>query len=97
MGRKRKLARGRLGADRLAVVLAPDGQVSSPGSNVQRDTANLAPLSLDPHPDGSNPEWDIRQWLRTERQGPVGWGSIKTGPGVRAPAKQMRSEQDSNT
>lgn len=57
--------------------------------------ANLGPLSLDPHPDESSPDWDIRQWPGTERHGPVRWGSVKREPGVRDAAKQMRSEQDS--
>lgn len=53
------------------------GKVGSPASSVQRDIANSALLSLDQHPDESNPEQDTRQQLESERQGAVGWGGVK--------------------
>lgn len=60
MGRNRKLGLGRLEADHLAVALPLGGKVGRPASSVQRDIANSALLSLDQHPDVSNPEQDAR-------------------------------------
>lgn len=98
MGRKRKLAWGRLRADCPSYSSGPQVDRSAVRDPMSKEIrANLGPLSLDPHPDGSSPDWDIRQWPGTERHGPVRWGSVKREPGVRDPAKQMRSEQDSNT
>lgn len=76
-------------ADHPAVGLAPRwGGQPSRIQCPKRERANSALLSLDQHPDGSDPEQDTRQCLGTEQQGPGGWGRVKRGPGVRAPAKQ---------
>lgn len=76
MGKEKTLGLGRLEADPLAVAPAPRWEGSSPVASVQRDIANSALLSLDQYPGGSNPEQDTRQWLESERQGPVGWGGV---------------------